>query len=120
MSCESATNFDQCVNFALTSSGKPTLPVTGLINKCCVWCGNADNTGSCRTPYFSTLSCSCPAPPRTNFTDQVRIYGCPSNTAAVGCQCTGKPPGAPQCSATALSSLLALVVAVVLVAVSLL
>lgn len=107
--CSAATTLQQCVGGALVSTPNgpmPTLPITGLIKKCCAWCGAPDGTGVCQEPPFSTQGvCTCPSN-TTAFATQVSILACPSGKqSTVGCSCTGRPVGAPQCNTNSGSGL---------------
>lgn len=76
----------------------PVLPITGLLRKCCVWCGDNAGGGSCKEPGFSGALCSCPTN-TTSAIDVQAIYQCPSGqTASLGCACAGKPVGASACT----------------------
>ena len=94
--CSAATTLSECVGgLNLPSTGFPTLPVTGLINKCCVWCGLSSTQGNCKEPDFSTGLCTCPSN-STPVTTLASIYQC-TTASQFGCSCTGRPVGAPSC-----------------------
>lgn len=119
-SCETAKTRDECIGAVLCSDGKYTLPPTGLLNKCCVWCGS-ESSGQCRSPSFNTQLCTCPLPGSFNVSKLAQAYGCDvSKTFSTDCKCTGKPVGAPYCvGASGLSAFAALVIVFVLSALSL-
>ena len=58
-SCGEAITLDQCIGNDVTN-GKLTLPQSGLLRKCCVWCGPSPFQGSCFEPPFSASNCNCP------------------------------------------------------------
>lgn len=96
--CSDAKTFNECVNYGLVPPQNfPTLPTTGLISKCCVWCGQSQTSGSCAEPQFSPKTCQCPDN-STSFVKQAEILSCGAGTTFLGCACTGRPVGAPTCA----------------------
>jgi len=95
--CSDATTIDQCLGQA-TVNGELTLPITGLISKCCVWCSGPNGASSCSEPGFSSKTCECPLN-TTAPADLARIYSCPSGQQQnFGCACAGRPFGAATCA----------------------
>lgn len=96
--CSDATTFDQCVGGSLIPpSNEPTLPTTGLLAKCCVWCSGPSGS-VCKEPGFSSKTCNCPSN-STSGNTLAGIYECAAGqTSVMSCACAGRPFGAGECT----------------------